>query len=87
MSRGALLRLVDEAGTPVPLGSAARLRATGAAIPVGFDGNAYVEGLATRNTLAVERPDGRRCSVDFDYRPVPGEIPTIGPLTCREQRP
>lgn len=87
VSHGALLRLVDEAGIPVPLGSTARLRATGAIVPVGFDGDAYVEELKLHNNLVVERPDGRRCSVAFDYRPVPGEIPTIGPLPCREQRP
>jgi outer membrane usher protein len=83
-SDGALLRLVDEVGTPLPVGSTATLVATGAAIPVGYDGDAYVEALKPRNELAVELPDGRRCKVAFDYRPVPGEIPRIGPLRCVE---
>jgi outer membrane usher protein len=87
ISHGALLRLVDEAGVAVPLGSTARLRATGVTVPVGYDGDAYVEDLNPHNEVDVERPDGRRCSVTFDYHPVPGEIPTIGPLPCREQRP
>lgn len=87
ISHGALLRLVDEAGMPLPVGSTATLRAAGAAVPVGYDGNAYVQDLGLNNELDVERPDGRRCSVAFDYRAVPGDIPTIGPLSCREQRP
>lgn len=87
ISHGALLRLVDAAGAPLPLGSTAKLRATGTIVPVGFEGDAYVEDLQLHNDLVVEQPDGQRCSVAFDYRPVPGEIPTIGPLRCREQRP
>ena len=87
ISHGALLHLVDESGVAVPLGSAARLIATGVTVPVGYDGEAYVEDLSPHNTLSVERPDGRRCRVVFDYRPVPGEIPSIGPLRCTEPKP
>ncbi len=87
VSHGALLRLMDEAGRPLPVGSIATLAATRVAVPVGYDGEAYVQDLGPRNTLAVERPDGRRCTVSFGYAPAPGEIPTIGPLTCRESPP
>jgi outer membrane usher protein len=86
ISHGALLRLVDEAGVPLPVGSTATLRATGATVPVGYDGEAYVEDLGPHNELSVERADGRHCSVSFSYQPVPDEIPTIGPLTCREEK-
>ena len=87
ISHGAILRLVDANGVAVPLGSIATLRATGVAVPVGYDGEAYVEDLNAHNKVEVEGPDGRRCSVAFDYQPVPGEIPAIGPLHCEEQRP
>ncbi len=86
-SRGALVRLVDEAGAPIAIGSVATVRATGATVPVGYDGETYVEGLDAQNELGVEQPDGRHCTVAFDYRPVPGDIPTIGPLVCRAQKP
>jgi outer membrane usher protein len=86
ISHGALLKLVDEAGVPVPVGSTARLRA-GTIVPIGYDGDAYVEDLSLHNEVDVDLPDGRRCGVTFDYHPVPGEIPTIGPLRCLEQRP
>jgi outer membrane usher protein len=86
-SHGALLRLVDEAGVAVPLGSTATLRATGVVVPVGYDGDAYVEDLSPHNQLAVEFPDGRRCVAAFDYAPATGEIPSIGPLRCLERKP
>ena len=87
ISHGALLRLVDESGVVVPLGSTATLLATGTAAPVGYDGETYIEDLSPRNKVEVELPDGRHCSVAFEYRPVPGEIPMIGPLRCLEPRP
>jgi outer membrane usher protein len=86
-SHAALLRLVDEAGVPLPLGSAATLKATGAVVPIGFDGDAYVEDLGPHNELLVELPKGRHCTVTFDYKPMPGEIPSIGPLHCVEVKP
>ncbi|MGA2649184.1 MAG: fimbria/pilus outer membrane usher protein [Terracidiphilus sp.] len=86
-SHAALLRLVDEAGAAVQLGSTATLRATGTVFPVGYDGDAYVEDLGPHNELTVERPDGRRCTSVFDYKPVAGDIPSIGPLRCHEIKP
>ena len=87
VSHGALIQLVYESGLPVPVGSSARLKATGVAVPVGYDGEAYVEDLSPSNELTVEGPDGRHCTVVFDYHPIPGEIPTIGPVRCVENKP
>ncbi len=87
VSHGALVRLVDAAGAAVPVGSTATLRTTGAIVPVGYDGDAYVQDLSPHNELTIERPNGRRCTVAFDYKPVPGEIPTIGPLICKTPEP
>jgi outer membrane usher protein len=85
-SHGALLRLVYAAGTPIGLGSSATLAATGVTVPVGYDGEAYVQDLSPRgNRLAVQRMDGRRCIAIFNYRGHPGAIPTIGPLRCQDQ--
>ncbi|HEX4737448.1 MAG TPA: fimbria/pilus outer membrane usher protein [Allosphingosinicella sp.] len=86
-SRGALLRLVDANGAPIAPGSIATLGSTGAAVPVGYDGEAYVVGLQDRNTLEVELPDGGRCTIAFDYQAGDREIPRLGPFTCREIRP
>jgi outer membrane usher protein len=86
-SHGALLRLMDEEGAPLPVGSSATLHATGVAVPIGYDGETYLEDLAPQNELSVERPDGRHCTASFAYHPVPGDIPLIGPLRCIEKRP
>jgi outer membrane usher protein len=85
-NHAALLQMVDEAGVPLPMGSVATLRTTGAIVPVGYDGDAYVEELSLHNELTVVRPDGRRCTVAFDYTPLPNDIPSIGPLRCLEKK-
>jgi outer membrane usher protein len=82
-TNGALLVLVDETGHPLPAGSSATLRATGVAATVGYDGEAFIEGLVQHDQLLVQLPEDARCVVSFDYAPVAGEIPKIGPLTCR----
>jgi outer membrane usher protein len=87
ISHSALLRLVEQSGALVPQGSTATLHATGAVVPVGYDGEAYVEDLSSHNELSVEYPDGKRCAVVFDYVPLPGDIPSIGPLQCLEKKP
>jgi outer membrane usher protein len=86
-SHAALLKLVDEAGLPILLGSTATLRATGAIAPIGYDGDVYIENLSAHNELSVVRPDGRSCTAAFDYKPLPGDIPSIGPLRCQEKKP
>jgi len=86
-SHGALIKLVDQNNTPIALGSTVRLRATGVAVSVGYDGEAFVEGLGSHNELIVDRPDGRVCFAAFNYKPIPGDIPSIGPLRCEERKP
>jgi outer membrane usher protein len=86
-NHAALLQLVDQAGVALPLGSAATLRATGAIVPIGYDGDAYVEDLSSHNELIVVRPNGHKCTVVFNYEPLAGDIPSIGPLTCTEKKP
>jgi outer membrane usher protein len=86
-SHAALLKLVDEAGLSLPLGSTATLTGNGAVAPVGYDGDAYIEGLGPHNELTVDLPNGHRCAAVFDYKPAHGEIPSIGPLRCLEKKP
>jgi outer membrane usher protein len=84
-NRAALLQLVDAAGAAIPLGSTATLTATGAVYPTGYDGDVYVENLDFHNELTIEQPNGQRCTVAFDYKPLPNDIPSIGPLRCMEK--
>jgi tetratricopeptide (TPR) repeat protein len=85
--RGALLRLVDESGVPVPVGSTATVRATGASVAVGYDGDTYVEGLDLHNEVSVKLANGQHCVAVFDYPAMSGEIPSIGPLPCQLRTP
>ncbi|MES2390276.1 MAG: fimbria/pilus outer membrane usher protein [Acidobacteriota bacterium] len=87
ISHGALLRLVDASGQPLPIGSSVTLRSTNTAYPVGYDGEAYIENLMPHNEVIVERGDGTRCRAAFDYTAISGEIPVIGPLKCVDQEP
>ncbi|MHB8237209.1 MAG: FimD/PapC C-terminal domain-containing protein [Acidithiobacillus ferrivorans] len=82
-----MLRLVEASGKALSVGSVATLQKTGVSVPVGYNGEVYVVNLSARNRLLVEQPDGQRCVVVFPYHPVPGTIPTIDPLPCRENRP
>lgn len=84
ISHSALLQLVDEAGEPMPVGSSARLVGGRKTVPVGYDGDAYLEDLQQHSQVEVVRPDGRTCLAGFDYKAVPGEIPRIGPVECAD---
>lgn len=86
-SRGALVKIIDDAGKPIPVGSVATLKSSGAAAPVGYDGEAYIVNLQAHNEVNVEWRDGRRCAVTFGYQPAPGQIQTIGPLKCQAASP
>ena len=87
ISHGALLRMVDDAGVPLPVGSTATLRATGTPFPIGYEGEVYVENLGPYNDVEAELPNGHRCGAAFTYLPVKGIIPTIGPLHCHGAQP
>jgi outer membrane usher protein len=84
VEHGALLRLVDGSGKPLPVGSSATLESSGAAVPIGYDGETYVVELLNRNRVLVDLPDGGRCAVSFEFKAAANQIPTVGPLTCRE---
>ncbi len=83
-SHGALVRLKDASGKPLPVGSVAKLQ-TGNAhgdVVVGYDGEVFLTGLQADNTLSVRPPHSPACTSRFHYRPVPGTLPTIGPVGC-----
>ena len=83
VSRGALIRLVNERGEPLPIGSELVVNDSAARLAVGYDGESYAEDLLDANVATVYLPDGRQCTARFDYRPVAGDVQTIGPVICR----
>jgi outer membrane usher protein len=78
----ALLKLQDSKGQPLPLGSVATVDGAEDQ-PVGYDGETYVTGLKPTNRVKVTLPNGKGCVVQFDYQPVKGDIPVIGPVRCQ----
>ncbi len=79
----AIVILVDTTGTPLPIGSTVMLEGSAEPAVVGFDGRAYLTGLAAHNRVRVQREGAEDCSAAFDFAPVAGEQVLIGPLICQ----
>ncbi|MGC7402737.1 fimbria/pilus outer membrane usher protein [Pandoraea pneumonica] len=78
----ALITLVSASGQSLKPGVSVRHVQSGFITVVGYDGEAFIDTLAPRNTL--ESHDGvHRCRATFDWQAPPdGEIARIGPLVC-----
>ncbi|WP_267124752.1 fimbria/pilus outer membrane usher protein, partial [Xanthomonas sacchari] len=82
-SDGVLVQLHDAADAPLPVGS--RVHGPGVDTVVGYDGQAYVEGLAPgRNDLEVDM-QGSRCRLRIE-RPTQAPPTGLGPLRCLSER-
>ncbi|MEW7849121.1 fimbria/pilus outer membrane usher protein [Massilia aurea] len=78
----ATLTLVRADGRVPDVGTQARLDGSELTAMVGYDGVLFVEGLRAQNRVRVGSGKDA-CEVRFDYKPVAGELPTIGPLVCQ----
>jgi outer membrane usher protein len=79
-ANAALVTFVDRRGQKVPAGSRGRLEG-GEPFVVGYDGAAFVRGLAPHNHVRIELADAA-CQADFRFTPAPGRQVHIGPVTC-----
>lgn len=68
-------------GTPIEVGTPARLDGSAQGAMVGYDGVLFVDGLKDSNRVLVGAGKDT-CEVRFVYTAVAGELPTIGPLQC-----
>lgn len=78
----ATLTLVRADGTVPDVGTLARLDGSELTAMVGYDGVLFVEGLRAHNRVRIGSGKDL-CEVRFDYTPVAGELPVIGPLVCQ----
>jgi len=78
----ATLMLVRADGTVPEVGTLAHLDGSELTAMVGYDGVLFVEGLRGQNRVRVGSGTDI-CEVRFDYTPVAGELPVIGPLVCQ----
>lgn len=74
-----VLRAPD--GTPIPAGAHGAIAGTSESFIVGYDGRAYVHGLAKENTVFIDTAQGR-CEASFSY--VARENAQVSiPVSCR----
>jgi outer membrane usher protein len=78
----ATLTLVRADGTVPDVGTLARLDGSELTAMVGYDGVLFVEGLRAHNRVRIGSGKDL-CEVRFEYTPVAGELPVIGPLVCQ----
>ncbi|OWJ66103.1 fimbria/pilus outer membrane usher protein [Inquilinus limosus] len=80
----AVVSLTGPDGKPLPVGAVVQLDGTDQATVTGYDGRTYLTGLSGRNGVTVTLPEAAgTCRAGFDYQPVPGAQPEIGPVPCR----
>ena len=80
--RGAVVILVGTDGKFLPPGAKGALAGSDETFVVGYDGQAYVKGLADSNTIVAENGDAE-CHASFSYAAVAGKRAVVGPVTCR----
>ncbi len=80
-SDSALVTFVDPEGKPLEVGSEVRLEGAAEPTLVGYDGQAFLEGLSASNTVRITT-SSMTCEATFAFEPKPGEQVTIGPVTC-----
>ena len=80
-SASALVRLVLDDGTPMPLGAEVVLDGATEPFLVANDGEVYLTGLSARNRVSATW-NGQRCTFDVDPGDSLGQLPRIGPVVC-----
>jgi outer membrane usher protein len=81
-SAGALLLLVREDGSPVPVGAVAQIDGNGEEFPLGMHGEAYVTGLSGSSLVRVTGA-GQDCEIKVAFVPSADPLPKLGPYVCR----
>ena len=81
-SRGALVKIMQDDGTPVPAGAQVRVEGQVGAFPVALNGDAYLTGLSPRNRAVATWLD-HECAFEFDYPETGDPQPRLGPFVCR----
>ena len=80
----AVVTFVDRDGRPLDLGSEVTIEGHEEPFVVGYDGDAFVQGLHDRNVAIVTTPDHAVCRATFDYRAAKSEQVRIQAV-CRAE--
>jgi outer membrane usher protein len=77
----ALVNFVDTSGQPLEPGAEGRVP-NGKPFIVGYDGQAFVQGLGPHNEAQIRLVSGQRCGAQFAFDPNAKDSAAIGPVTC-----
>jgi outer membrane usher protein len=80
-TKAAVVILTAPDGNVLPVGSSGRL-GDGEAFVVGYDGRAYLKGLAAENTVMVTLAE-HECAASFPFAPAADDQVVIGPVVCQ----
>ncbi|AUG53828.1 fimbrial assembly protein [Thalassospira marina] len=83
----ALVTLRDAQGNFIPPGSRGRLVGTDQTFGVGYDGQAYIKGLADKNHVIISPVGARRCEAYFDFEFVYDSQVQIDNVVCQPVSP
>ena len=82
----AMLKVVDSAGKPLPLGTVLQEAGGTDRFYVGFDSAIYITGLDQPKTLIAQMPDGT-CIISINAVPASGFPARLGTVTCKKEQP
>lgn len=81
--QAALVTLRDENGEFLETGASGEIEGGSERFTVGYDGQAYITGLGSRNRVVIDQPTRGRCAAEFSFQPQKGEQVTIPDAICR----
>ena len=82
----AMIKIVDSAGNPLPLGTVLQEAGGTARFYVGFNSAVYITGLDQPKILIAQTPNGR-CTVSISALKASRFPARLGTLTCKEEYP
>jgi outer membrane usher protein len=82
-SQAALITFRDEAGNYLGEGSSGKLEGTSESFVVGYDGQAYIPNLGSRNRVVIEQSDKAPCTAEFSFEAREGEQVQLPDTVCR----
>lgn len=80
--QSALVTFIDQSRKPVQVGAEGHLQGNDQSFVIGYDGQAYVRGLAAQNLATLALPDGSSCRAEFGYKPETGKQVSIENVVC-----
>ena len=78
----ALVSFQNAQGEALPLGATGHLVDDGDVFVIGYDGQAYVDGLKASNAVLVDLPEGGQCIARFSYQSHGGAQIAIPDAVC-----